>query len=462
MGELLRSLGTKIALVRGFLKRHKRIVAFLAAFLVAAYSAFWLVHPDEFGRFYDMFGIVVNLLLIASQVFWIRRVRELGKKLIASKCWRQGLGTAAWMIYFFLLANDLLTGGDTFKGSGLTLRAALLEAPFSLWLLGSVLGFLVAAVLWALARVAVAAGWAFKKLVARPTPELLSHGRRRFLRQTAVALSAAPFVAGLYGLFYGRLNLETTYQRIRLRRLPKAFDGFRILQLSDIHISAFMSAEEIRKYVAIANQLKPDLVVLTGDFVTWEAATEGVVVQALSGLKAPFGVFGCLGNHENFTGTKDSITRLFAAEGIHILREARMPVQTGHESLNLLGVDFESLFGGRFDPGWPPGAYLRDVERLLMPDTANILLSHNPNTFDRAAELGIDLSLAGHTHGGQVNLEFIHPALSPARLITPYVRGWFQKSNAQLYVNRGIGTLGVPARLGSPPELAVFELTRTT
>jgi predicted MPP superfamily phosphohydrolase len=199
---------------------------------------------------------------------------------------------------------------------------------------------------------------------------------------------------------------------------------------------------------------------LTGDFVTWEAAMEGAVVQALSSLKAPFGVFGCLGNHENLTQTGDSITRLFAMEGIQVLRQAHVPIRTGGESINLIGVDFQSLFGGRYDPLWPPQAYLQGVERLMSPDTANILLSHNPNTFDRAAELGIDLSLAGHTHGGQVNFEFIHPALSPARLITPYIRGWFQKRDAQLYVNRGIGTLGVPARFCSPPEISVFELTR--
>ena len=92
---------------------------------------------------------------------------------------------------------------------------------------------------------------------------------------------------------------------------------------------------------------------------------------------------------------------------------------------------------------------------------ANILLSHNPNTFDRAAELGIDLSLAGHTHGGQVTLEFVHPDLSPSRLITPYVRGWFEKSSCQLYVNRGIGTIGVPIRFGAPPEITVYELVRS-
>ena len=105
-------------------------------------------------------------------------------------------------------------------------------------------------------------------------------------------------------------------------------------------------------------------------------------------------------------------------------------------------------------------SYLRGIEPLLQPDTLNILLSHNPNTFDRAAELGIDLSLAGHTHGGQVTLEFVHPSLTPSRLITPYVRGWFEKDSARLYVNRGIGTIAVPMRLGARPEITVFELTR--
>ena len=96
----------------------------------------------------------------------------------------------------------------------------------------------------------------------------------------------------------------------------------------------------------------------------------------------------------------------------------------------------------------------------MLPGAVNILLSHNPNTFDRAAELGIDLSLAGHTHGGQVTLEYISPDLSPARLITAYVRGWFQKGESQLYVNRGIGTIFSPVRFGSPPEITVYELKK--
>jgi hypothetical protein len=105
--------------------------------------------------------------------------------------------------------------------------------------------------------------------------------------------------------------------------------------------------------------------------------------------------------------------------------------------------------------------YLEGVESLVAPDTANILMSHNPDTFDRAAELGIDLSLAGHTHGGQVALEFVSPEIAPSRLVTPYVAGWFQKPGGQLYVNRGIGTIGVPMRIGAPPEITVYEKWHT-
>ncbi len=129
--------------------------------------------------------------------------------------------------------------------------------------------------------------------VAIPSPD-----RRQFLGQAAIALSATPFVAAGYGLLYGRLDMEVTRQRIRLARLPKAFEGLRIAQLSDIHISPFMPADEIRRCVAITNTLKTDLVLMTGDYLLWDPAAQGEVVQALSGLRAPYGVFGCLGNHE--------------------------------------------------------------------------------------------------------------------------------------------------------------------
>src|SRR5712671_1624980 len=446
--------GTKMARMISFLNAHKRVITYS----LVAFGAFWLAPSlREAGPFVFLLIFTIFVMLIASQLFWIRRVRELGKTLIPGKRWRKGLGAIGLLVYFFLLTFNLFTWNtESNKGSGLSFRAALLDALLWLWLVGSFFGFLIAILLGTIDRVARAISWAFKKFIAT-RPDLRSPGRRRFLEQTAIALSAAPFVAGTYGLFYGRPNLETAHQRIRLGRLPKAFEGFRIVQVSDLHISPFMSAEEIRRYVAIANQLKGDLVVLTGDFLTWDSAAEGAVVQVLSALKAPFGVFGCLGNHEIYTETQDSITRLFAAESIHILRTARMPLRTGDEALNLIGVDFQGNHDG---PDWPQSAYLRGVDRLMMPDTANILLSHNPNSFARAAELGIDFTLAGHSHGGQLALSFINRGLALVRPETPYVSGWYEKAGSQLYVNRGIGTTGPPIRLGARPEITVVELIR--
>ena len=291
-------------------------------------------------------------------------------------------------------------------------------------------------------------------------PEMESPSRRVFLERAGATVAAAPFVAGAYGLFYGRLNLETHTQPIRIARLPAAFDGFRIAQLSDIHIGPFMTQEQIRKYAAIANALTPDLIALTGDFVTWDPVTQRAVVDALAGLKAPFGVFGCLGNHEAWAGVEDSITLLFRQADIRILRHERVPIRSRGESINLMGIDFGSRRRLGPNSGSFVGRFLTGLDGLMDPDRVNILLSHNPETFDRAAELGIDLTLSGHTHGGQDALEFVSPQIAPSRLITPYVAGWFGKPGGQLYVNRGIGTVFVPMRLGAPPEITVFELKR--
>ena len=126
----------------------------------------------------------------------------------------------------------------------------------------------------------------------------------------------------------------------------------------------------------------------------------------------------------------------------------------------MIGVDYEYLrhhgpYGHHL-----VREYLESVRPLMNPDQVNILLSHNPTTFDRAAELGIDLSLAGHTHGGQITLNSISPDLSIARLMTPYVQGHFQKPGGQLYVNRGIGTIAIPIRFDAPPEITLFELVK--
>jgi uncharacterized protein len=408
--------------------------------------------------------MAVLLVFLSSQLFWVRAVRDWGRKIIASRFLRISLGTAMLAVYGLLFAYNFFWFRLHPSPTRLTVGAVLLEAPFRWWILSSLMGFGMVGVFWIAIRLFRLGRWAYRKTVgarkAVPLPTLASFSRRKFLERAAVVATSAPFVACAYGLTVGRVDIETTTRRIRLSRLPKAFDGFRVAQLSDLHIGPFMSADQIRRVVEMTNRMKPDLTVLTGDYVTWDPATQGDVVDALAGLDAPFGIVGCMGNHELWTGTEDSITRLFAERKIRILRKERAPIVLGGETLNLIGVDYQSVRSGGPRPEGIVRRYLEGVEPLLAPDTANILLSHNPNTFDRAAELGIDLSLAGHTHGGQVTLEFVNKNLSPSRLITDYVRGWFQKPGGQLYVNRGIGTIGVPIRIGAAPEITVFELIR--
>ena len=452
------------------LRAHRRRIAIS---LLLAYAAFVVIHPDEEGRISDLIWFAVLVMFIASQLFWIRRIVDVGERLLPGKPRRALLGAIAGTICLMLFAYNLVTWdrlswNSTHVSTALTLRSVLLEAPFWWWFVGSFAGFFLVFAFWTSDRAAGAAVWVYRRaryatsgrdiskteeLALAPT----SPSRRRFLERAAVFVSATPFVAAGYGLLHGRLDVEVTRQRIRLPRLPKAFEGFHIAQLSDFHISPFMTAEQIRRFAEMTNDLKPDLVALTGDFLTWDAGAQAEVVQALAPLRAPYGVFGCLGNHEVYTRTQDSITRLLGTAGIRILRHATASIQSHGESLNLIGVDFQ---GCHECPTFPPQDYLRGVEPLVLPDTVNILLSHNPESFDRAAQLGIDLSLAGHTHGGQLALESVHRGFNLSRLSYTYTRGWYEKPGGQLYVNRGIGTIGFPIRLGAPPEITVFELAR--
>jgi predicted MPP superfamily phosphohydrolase len=350
-------------------------------------------------------------------------------------------------------------------------QSVLIHAAFWWWFVGSMAAFLLVILFGAADWVARAAGWVYRKAWTVKHPQSaaadaeaapLSPDRRRFLERAAIIVSATPFVAAGYGLLYERQNVEVVRQRVRLVRLPKAFDGFRIAQLSDVHLGPFTTANYIRSCVAITNGLKPDLIALTGDYVCWDPEDQGEVVRALAGLRAPYGVFGCLGNHEADVGIEDSITRLFPAQRIRMLRQERAPIQHGDETLNLIGIDD----GGGVAPvntrEIAGHRRLQQLKALIMPNTVNILLIHYPQCFDQP-ELGIDLTLAGDIHGGgQLSLDFVHRGLNLGSLMgVPYVRGLYENGGAQLYVNRGIGITGFPIRIGARPEITMLELART-
>jgi predicted MPP superfamily phosphohydrolase len=300
-------------------------------------------------------------------------------------------------------------------------------------------------------------------LTHTPAPD---PGRRTFFRYAASFVGVVPFVAGLYGYARERLQFEVVRVAVPIPNLPAALNGLRIVQLSDIHIGDYMPADEIRRAVALANSLTADIAVITGDFVSDADDPLAVCIQELSRLRAPLGVWGCNGNHEIYAGAEDAAEKLFTQNGMTLLRQKAVQLDWKSDSFNLIGVDYQHnlhLTGSSMPT-------LSGVESLVRQDKFNLLLSHNPNTFSSAAGLGIALTLSGHTHGGQINVEILSHSFSPAKFMTPFVAGLYQLPNAQsanppagnppafLYVNRGLGTLGVPARIGARPEITLLTL----
>jgi hypothetical protein len=311
--------------------------------------------------------------------------------------------------------------------------------------------------------------------------------RRYFFRTASAVAGAAPFLSAVYGFAAERLNYQVRRAEIPLANLPAGLEGMKIVQISDIHLSGYMNRADVRRAVEMANELGADLAVVTGDFITGASDPLADCIDEIKELRSPLGVWGCNGNHEIYARAEDAAQSLFAGAGMKLLRyeNARLTFRGAH--FNLLGVDYQrerSYSGHRVQ-------MLADLAPLVRRDMPNILLSHNPNSFNRAAELGIELSLAGHTHGGQIQVEILDHRLSPARFITDYIAGTYYRplampapdkralrgadnvasnempvgSHAQpqlsvLYVNRGLGTVGAPVRLGVPPEITLLTLRR--
>jgi hypothetical protein len=176
-----------------------------------------------------------------------------------------------------------------------------------------------------------------------------------------------------------------------------------------------------------------------------------ICLQNLARLRADAGIFGCLGNHEVYANAEDYATARGAQLGIRYLRSEAVRLQFGGAVMNLAGVDYQRFH----EP------YLVGSEKMVEPGVFNVLLSHNPDVFPVAAGQGFDLTVAGHTHGGQIRVEILREDLNVARFFTPYVEGLYQKDGRSIFVSRGIGTIGLPARLGAPPEVALLRLCRS-
>lgn len=247
--------------------------------------------------------------------------------------------------------------------------------------------------------------------------------------------------------------IERRFVRIRrmdvtIAGLPPEFDGYRIAQLSDLHVGSFDPKARALEWVALSNSLKPDLVAVTGDLVTSGRGFYADVAEALGALRAKDGVFVSMGNHDQ--SNNGELTELVAARGPTVLRNSSQLIQRGAARLNVAGIDGRAMSAPEVT---------RTIEQCT-PGAPVVLLAHYPSTFEAAAAAGADLILTGHTHGGQLGVPFVSQRWNLARLTGQRSRGLVFSGKTAMYVNAGLGTTGPPMRLAVPPEIALITLRR--
>jgi predicted MPP superfamily phosphohydrolase len=320
------------------------------------------------------------------------------------------------------------------------------------WVPAIVRGVLIAiGNLWGMTTVASFAVYLLYDFFARRTTPPHSRERRRLIQAVGTVAVAAPFAVAAFGAIVERTNFQIKEIDLPIPNLHPDLEGVRIGQLSDLHVSPWLSVRDAGRAVDMLNECRPHLTVVTGDVITQPGDPLDGAIRELGRLRADAGVLGCLGNHERYVRCQNYETGEAAKVGIGILRNQSRILRWGNGVLNVAGIDYQS----RRD-----GPYLIDGEKLVVPGAANLLLSHNPDVFPVAVRKGYDAVMSGHTHGGQVTVEILNRTLNVARFATPFVAGLYRLQGRSCYVTAGIGTIALPVRIGAPPEITVVRLTR--
>lgn len=288
----------------------------------------------------------------------------------------------------------------------------------------------------------------------------------KLTRRTLIKYGVRASILALVGFGYaGRNNLKTENIRLSFSNLPPSFDRFRIVQISDLHASFWVGKDYLMQVVKEVNALEKDLVVITGDIITgsvndfwkkWLPTIKGnylsMVMDVLANLKGK-NKLAVLGNHDHWDGKETELLIVKELEriGFNVLRNSSEKLTKGTESIYVAGTD-DYWFSYNFDKA------INNIPK----DNFKILLSHSPDvTIDTQKETKIDLALCGHTHGGQIAIPYISQHFIPIKNPSRYFRGLVKEPYGYTYVNRGIGTLIFPFRIGAPPEITHFTLTKT-
>ncbi len=382
----------------------------------------------NFHIFPDGILLLVSLASLAAITAALRRTGRFRE----SKAWRVRLAAASLMVSALYLAGYLSISARV---------ARHFPAGVVPWMQASALILSMVSV-----GTCVAMG-AVELLKRTRLGEAADPERRALFRVACGAVLASPVAATSFGILRcNDIGLKET--PIEIPGLPADLHGLRIAQLTDIHLSAFLSESDLERAVDMINGLRAQITLVTGDLITRTGDPLDACLKQIRRLRADAAVLGCLGNHEIYTRTENYVTAECARMGIDILRTQKRLLRFGAAKVNVGGVDYQKMH----EP------YLTGAGALTEPGALNILLSHNPDVFPVAVSQGWDLTIAGHTHGGQVNVEILDSNINLARFFTPYTRGLYWMEGSAAFVSAGIGTVGMPVRLGAPPEVNLLTL----
>jgi predicted MPP superfamily phosphohydrolase len=292
--------------------------------------------------------------------------------------------------------------------------------------------------------------------------------RSEFLTKTALIAASIPFGTMAYGILSGAHDYRVRRKTVYLPDLPKAFDGMKIGQLSDIHAGSFFNKTAVMGGVEMMLKEKPDVIFFTGDLVNNQAEEVKEYIDVFNKLKAPLGIYSVTGNHDygdyhqwkSVAEKRANFKDLMEAHrlmGFNLLMNEHRFLETGGEKIAVLGI--ENWGGGRF----AKYGKLEQAHAGTEDAPVKLLLSHDPSHWDaqvRPLYPDIDVAFAGHTHGFQLGVELGDFKWSPSQYAYKQWAGLYQEGSQYLYVNRGFGYLGYPGRIGMPPELTILELKR--
>ncbi len=406
-----------------------------------------------------LFIFVGILLLLDIYTYW--GVKTITNRLDSSKYWRTGyliliLFTYIGLAYLFLYFSKRPLHAGVLKNLliGFFFSFLVFKLLFSLFL--------------AIDDLLRIVSYLFKFITHFFTTQapVVYPSRRKFIGQIGMGVAAIPFLSMLYGITKGKYNYKVKTLKIKFKNLPKSFNRFKVVHISDIHAGSFDSLEDVQRGISLINKQNADIICFTGDLVNNDSREIEPFIDSFKTLKSKHGAFSTLGNHDygdykKWPSTKakeDNLNLLFKHHntvGFRLLNNDSFHVTKGRDKIAIVGVE---------NWGKPPFPQRGNLDKSLekVSDTDfKILLSHDPTHWDYKVlkhNTNIDLTLSGHTHGMQFGVEIPGFKWSPIKYFYPRWAGLYKQASQYLYVNRGFGFLGFPGRVGIWPEITVIEL----